>query len=76
MQSSNTVSGGEAEIPLLLQAAELIVRSMIPSNGPDDTPGVGNASYEPAGLFGYVSTVLTGEGSTSRAMRDAVSCTS
>lgn len=66
-------SGAESEIPLLLQAAELIVRGILPTSGSDDTPAPANGFPEPAGLFGYVSTVLTGDGSTARTTREAVS---
>ena len=66
-------SGAESEIPLLLQAAELIVRGILPTSGSGDTPAPANGFPEPAGLFGYVSTVLIGDGSTARTTREAVS---
>ena len=72
-ESSHHDPGGEAEIPLLLQAAELIVRGILPNSVSGDTPAPASGFSEPVGLFGYVSTVLSGDGNATRAMRDAVS---
>ena len=62
----------EGDIPLLLHAAELVIRKILP--GADDAPtsASNKPSSESAGLFGYVTTVLSGESGSGRAVKTAV----
>lgn len=63
---------GISDIPMLLQTAELLVGLILPSDGSRSNEATSGASQEPAGLFGYVSGVLTGDTSMPRSSKYAV----
>jgi hypothetical protein len=69
----DTGDTAEEDIPSLLQSAEQIVKGVVPGSSSTATPGLASASSEPAGLFGYVSTVLVGDSHTARETKSAVS---
>jgi hypothetical protein len=65
----------EGDIPLLFHSAVLIVRRALPGAGNASTSAFATPSSEPAGLFGYVTTVLSGESGSGRAVKAAVCLT-
>lgn len=62
----------EDDIPLLLHAAKLVVRRVLPGVGTPSPSAFATPSSDPAGLFGYVTTVLSGESGSGRAAKVAV----